>query len=480
MNPLTRSSTSKFLALLIGIGTCAGAGTGCARHGHTSIAWKWDRSSSFSDTMSDWLLPFDRLMSQDNTEADSENANAKVTANSAEVSLDEGAVQVAAEESPDAEQTSRLGSFLPWKSDFYRKDAAADSAETVADPFLEMPQNSIAASTETAGDSAEQLATLDEPVRGHGFEALHAPPDESVSSKPPVDDDFDSLIESIDDGNIVVQEETAPPEEERNSALDRLRNMVSEADLLEDIDSSSDTDDDLSTAANDKPQLQIRIEEMLRVAHEMLECGSIDEAHQICLRAKTLADESLEPLNFDDHSPAELLEEIEERRPAEIQQSGNSDADDLTEAESDPSAGVATIVDASNIEDKNIERTKPHGQYLIQRQVDELLLKSRQRLESGLIDDAYRACQHAKSLAKTSEVPLKFSRLSPDELLAQIEERLTESRRDHPADVAEASEERPVKMLSAADFDPDRREVPAKQTRNNSARNEAAERARIQ
>ncbi len=411
-------------------------------------------------------------MSQDKHEDDSENANAKVTANSAEVSLDATSADVVAEEKAAAEQTSRLGSFLPWKSDFYRKDAVSENSELAADPFLNMPRDDAPPADVPVVEAKETpSATNAEFDKTQLVEFVPPPPaEELIADKPAAAGGLDSLIESIDDGKVILRDDKRHPDEERNSALDRLRDMVSEADLSEEMETRRDSGDEPVTAAHDKSPLQIRIEEMLRVAQEMLESGSIEDAHHICLRAKTLAAESTQPLIFDDHTPDELLEEIDERRAASAQPSDQADGNLPTDSPTEPVEGIATIADAPNA-----ERANPQEEYMIQRQVDELLLKARQRLENGLFDDAYRACQHAKALAGTSAAPLKFSHISPDELLAKIEKLQTESLPKQHVESSPIVSDRGVgKSLSAADFDPTRRHAPSAFRRDKSARSDAA------
>ncbi|MEX0726860.1 MAG: hypothetical protein WEB58_04495 [Planctomycetaceae bacterium] len=321
--PSPKISRSKFVALWIGFGLWMGIGTGCARHGQTSISWMWKSTpSSFGATVSDWL-PLDRLMSLDRNSDAAENLNAKVTANSAEVSLSgndaeqptaEGGIGIA------SVKESRSSNWLSWNLGMNQHVSAAAPS---SDPFLKADFN-------TAADHESSTAKRSEPSPYERDPHFQTDPARLVveTLPPPEEDaahDIDSLIGSIEEGTRDADSIDNPDETNaEDSAMVRLRDLLAEEETADGLEPASNAGSPsrVNVFAEDRHPSQLdretkligqRVESLLESANERLLLGNLNDAHRLCLQAQMLARSSAIPLNYR-ISPTKLLREIENRK----------------------------------------------------------------------------------------------------------------------------------------------------------------------
>lgn len=279
VSPRHKSSPS-VAPLLITAAVCLALGSGCARHGHTSISWMWrSPRPNFSANVADWLM-VDRFMSYDRNEAEA-NLDAKVTANASDVSLahstdgDAGHVSLS-----ETNSSSFFGLDLGLS-----RSATADAP--AHDPFL---NNSALASSEI--ETAQSKVEL-----------LSAP-----------GEDAESPIDSVVEGPAPARERHLLASGVDDPAMDRLRDMLAEDETSPNIELKETTSaDDAAPGERESRLIRQRVDSLLATAQDKLERGQLDDARRLGRQALAMARSSPIPMQYR-ISPAKWLAEIDNRQ----------------------------------------------------------------------------------------------------------------------------------------------------------------------
>ncbi|MDA0834844.1 MAG: hypothetical protein O3A29_16345 [Planctomycetota bacterium] len=280
--------------------------------------WK-STPATFTSTVADWLP----LMSNNRDSESDENKNAKVTANSAGLSLDP--LGTSADQTESDNQTgvatlsgSPLASRLPWPLDRGWHDSSAPPS---TDPFLESESEAtLDAAAEVAIAELNDVVRLDDDF-DFSADAVH----QGYEALPPPGDDADFPIASIEDGKRGV--DSIPPSTDRiaeDTALVQLRDLLAEEESTNQPKPAAQVE--IGLAENNAPVekevadidqkgdlIRKRVESLLETARDSMLLGNLDDAQRLCLQAQSMARSSAMPLNFR-VSPVELLREIENRQ----------------------------------------------------------------------------------------------------------------------------------------------------------------------